>query len=281
MRALRSRAAHAAFEAVLPSLLAALANAADPERALAAVGNALVSGLPSAVNLFRLLEARPGLLPSWSCASSASPRPLADELARRAGLLDPLIDTDRARPAGHGRGSLAARMCSDGGLRRRSSTAIRGSWARLRFALGVQLVEAAHDPLEIAEALSPRGRGGDLRSRRGGERGVRATHGRIAGSDLLVLGLGRLGGGALTHASDLDLIYLFSGGHGRRAAQSDGARPLSATHYFNRLAQRVTAALSRADRRRARFTKSTPGCGRKATQGPLAVTDRQLRALPG
>ena len=55
------------------------------------------------------------------------------------------------------------------------------------------------------------------------------------------MGLGRLGGEALTHASDLDLVYLFSGTH---EAESDGPRPLRATDYFNRLAPRVTAALS-------------------------------------
>ena len=35
-----------------------------------------------------------------------------------------------------------------------------------------------------------------------------AVHGRIEGSELVVLGLGRMGGGALTHASDLDLVYV-------------------------------------------------------------------------
>ena len=45
----------------------------------------------------------------------------------------------------------------------------------------------------------------------------------------------------LTHASDLDLIYLFSGDH---TAHSDGERPLGATLYYNRLAQRAIAALS-------------------------------------
>ena len=67
------------------------------------------------------------------------------------------------------------------------------------------------------------------------------AHGRVPGSELLILGLGRLGGGALTHASDLDLIYLFSGTH---EAESTGPKPLRATDYFNRLAPRVTAALS-------------------------------------
>jgi glutamate-ammonia-ligase adenylyltransferase len=68
-----------------------------------------------------------------------------------------------------------------------------------------------------------------------------AVHGRVPGSDLLILGLGRLGGEALTHASDLDLVYLFSGTH---EAESDGRKPLRATDYFNRLGPRVTAALS-------------------------------------
>jgi glutamate-ammonia-ligase adenylyltransferase len=41
----------------------------------------------------------------------------------------------------------------------------------------------------------------------------------------VILGLGRLGGAALTHASDLDLVFLFSGDHMR---ESDGRRPLGA-----------------------------------------------------
>jgi glutamate-ammonia-ligase adenylyltransferase len=58
---------------------------------------------------------------------------------------------------------------------------------------------------------------------------------------LLILALGRMGGGVLTHASDLDLVYLFTGTF---STESDGAKPLGATQYFNRLAQRITNALS-------------------------------------
>jgi len=68
-----------------------------------------------------------------------------------------------------------------------------------------------------------------------------AAHGKVPGGEMLILALGRLGGGVLTHASDLDLIYLFTGDF---QTESDGARPLGATLYFNRLAQRVTNALS-------------------------------------
>jgi glutamate-ammonia-ligase adenylyltransferase len=67
------------------------------------------------------------------------------------------------------------------------------------------------------------------------------AHGTIPDSELIVLGLGRLGGCALTHASDLDIIYLHSAPPG---VASNGARPLGPNDYFNRLASRVTAALS-------------------------------------
>jgi len=92
-------------------------------------------------------------------------------------------------------------------------------------------------------------------------------HGRIAGSELVVLGLGRLGGGLLTHASDLDMVYLFTGPHD---AESDGERPLGATLYYNRLAQRVTAALSVPTAQGALYevdTRLRP----QGAQGPLAV----------
>jgi len=58
---------------------------------------------------------------------------------------------------------------------------------------------------------------------------------------LVILALGRFGGGVMTHASDLDLIYLFTGDF---LAESEGGRPLGATTYFQRLAQRVTVAMS-------------------------------------
>jgi len=63
----------------------------------------------------------------------------------------------------------------------------------------------------------------------------------VPGGELVILALGRFGGGVMTHASDLDLIYLFTGDF---LAESDGRRALGATTYFQRLAQRVSAAMS-------------------------------------
>jgi glutamate-ammonia-ligase adenylyltransferase len=66
-RALRGAEARNAYARLRPQLLRALAEAPDPERALLR-WEQLLGGLPSAINVFRLLEARPGLL-AWSCAS--------------------------------------------------------------------------------------------------------------------------------------------------------------------------------------------------------------------
>ena len=60
LRALRSAEARAAFDAIEPQLVGALAEAPDPEHALNRWEN-LLARLPSAVNLFRLIELRPGL----------------------------------------------------------------------------------------------------------------------------------------------------------------------------------------------------------------------------
>jgi glutamate-ammonia-ligase adenylyltransferase len=110
-----------------------------------------------------------------------------------------------------------------------------------RFALGVQLIVAHSDPIEAAEGYSRVAEAAINVLARAAVAEFEARHGRVPGSELLIMGLGRLGGEALTHASDLDLVYLFSGTH---EAESDGPRPLRATDYFNRLAPRVTAALS-------------------------------------
>jgi len=110
-----------------------------------------------------------------------------------------------------------------------------------RFALGVQLIEGASDPLAVAGGYARVAEAALTVLADATVAEFEMIHGRISGGELVILALGRLGGGALTHASDLDLVYLFTGAHD---AQSDGERSLGATRYFQRLAQRVTAALS-------------------------------------
>ncbi len=195
--------------------------------------------------------------------------PLADELARRPELLDTLIDRSALDlPGSVEELSRQMRRVERGDDYERRLDRIRIVIGETRFALGVQLIEAVQDPLDIAAALSRIAEAALIVAVEAAEAEFAAKHGRIAGSELVVLGLGRLGGGALTHASDLDIIYLFTGSH---ESESDGERPLGATLYFNRLAQRVTAALSVPTAEGALYevdTRLRP----QGKQGPLAVS---------
>ncbi|MGC1269367.1 MAG: glutamine-synthetase adenylyltransferase [Croceibacterium sp.] len=267
VRALRSAEARAAFDAICPQLLAALACAPDPAHAINR-WETLLEKVSTAVNLFRLFEQRPGLLEQVLHILTLA-RPLADELARRPDLLDALID----RSALDRRGTvaeLAGRMnnCEADDDYERRLVRIRQIVGEERFALGVQLIEGQHDPLEVAAGLSRIAEAALQTAADAAAAEFAQAHGRMAGDDLLVLGLGRLGGGSLTHASDLDLVYLFTGG---ATGESDGRRPLGETLYFNRLAQRVTVALSVPTADGALYevdTRLRP----MGAQGPIAVS---------
>jgi [glutamine synthetase] adenylyltransferase / [glutamine synthetase]-adenylyl-L-tyrosine phosphorylase len=240
VRAIRSEAAREAFEAVLHAILAALAKAPDPERAIARFDN-MIAALPSAVNFFLLLQARPALLQLVADILSYAPV-LAEALGRRAELLDGLIDASAFElPNGTASHIKALNQKTDGQDYQSILDNVRAYVGEQRFSLGVQLIEGRHDPLAIARCYAHLAEAATQILAQATVAEFEITHGKVAGGELLILALGRLGGEALTHASDLDLILLFTGDY---AAESDGPKPLGATQYFNRLTQRVVAALS-------------------------------------
>lgn len=236
----RSATARDALEAILPGLIADFARSPDPLGAINRF-DTLLDRLPSAVNFFRLIEARPGLGRLLVDILSHAPA-LADQLSRRSELFDSLIDATALDPP-----EPLAELVTI--LRERSAASdyqllldrMRQLVGEERFALGVQLIEGASDPLAVAGGYARVAEAALTVLADAAVAEFETVHGRISGGELVILALGRLGGGALTHASDLDLVYLFTGAHD---AQSDGERPLGATRYFQRLAQRVTAALS-------------------------------------
>jgi glutamate-ammonia-ligase adenylyltransferase len=267
MRALRSDAARVAFDAIRPDLLAALAASPEPERALAR-WEQLLDNLPSAINLFRLLEARPGLTLRLARILGLAP-PLADALARRADLLDPLIDASALELPGSVEELVVAlsRFEADDDYQR-ILDAVRRKVGEWRFALGVQLIEGTRDPIAIGAALARVAQAAVCVLTDAAHADFRRAHGNVAHSEFLILALGRFGGGVLTHASDLDLVFLFTGDF---AAESDGRRPIGATLYYNRLGQRVIGALSAPTAEGALFevdTRLRPS----GAQGPPAAS---------
>jgi glutamate-ammonia-ligase adenylyltransferase len=240
VRALRSAAGRKAFEAVLPALLEAFADAPDQPAALNRFDD-LLRQLPSTVNVFRLLQARPALMQTMVDILSHAP-PLAESLARRGDLLDGLIDASAFDLVGSV-DEIVQRLSREepGDDYQQRLDAVRVRVGEMRFALGVQLIEGRHDPIAIAGGYARVAEAAIIRLANCAVHEFTQVHGTIDGSEPVILALGRLGGGALTHASDLDLIFLFSGEIG---AESDGGRPLGSTQYYNRLAQRIIAALS-------------------------------------
>jgi glutamate-ammonia-ligase adenylyltransferase len=265
--ALRSPASRAALEAALPGLVEAIAAAPDPAFALLKL-DAMLARLPSAINFFRLLEAQPPLARLVSTILCHAPT-LAEALARRAELLDGLIDATALAPVG----TIAElanemRVAERGDDYERLLDQVRRIVGEKRFALGAQIVAGVSDPLDVSAGYARVAEAAIEVLASAAVTEFARRHGRVPNSELAILALGRFGGCALTHASDLDLIFLFTGDY---AAESDGEKPLGAVTYYNRLAQRVIGALSVATASGPLYeidTRLRPS----GAQGPIAVS---------
>ena len=241
LRALRSPPARAAFEAVLPALVDGIAGAADPPMAAARL-DGFLAALPQGAQFFALLEANPRLVGLLSHLLGTAPV-LADALARDPALFDVMLAPDAFAPLPDAAVLTAELMgfIGPGAAMEDVLDRVRRWTGERRFQLGAQLIEAHADPLQAARSLSDLADAALAVIVPAVAADFARAHGWVAGGELVILALGRYGGRALTHASDLDLVYLFTGSH---EAASDGIRPLAATLYFNRLAARVTGALS-------------------------------------
>lgn len=240
MRALRSTSAREALEDLMPGLFAGLAGAPDPVTALNRLDD-MIERLPSAINFFKLLAARPVLVTMLASILSHAPV-LADDLARRAELLDGLIDASALDSIPDLPDLVAWLSAGEAGDDyQQLLDRVRQKVGERRFALGAQIVCGAVDPLEVGAGYGRLAEGAVQVLASATVEQFAQVHGRVPGGELVIVALGRMGGGVLTHASDLDLVYLFTGDY---ATESDGGKPLGATQYFNRLAQRIGNALS-------------------------------------
>jgi glutamate-ammonia-ligase adenylyltransferase len=240
-RALKSEAARGDFEIILPALIERLAAAADPREAATRL-DGLLGSLPAGAQFMALLRANPRLVTLLGNLIGITPV-LAGALARDPALFDVMLAPDAFAPLPDADALAAdlASLCRGADGVEAHLDRVRHWTAERRFQLGAQLIEGHGDALVVGRSLA------DL-----ADAAIRLllpvvaadfarTHGQVPGGELIVLALGRHGGRAMTHASDLDLVFLFSGDH---EAVSDGAKPLPASQYFNRLAARLVTALS-------------------------------------
>jgi glutamate-ammonia-ligase adenylyltransferase len=257
VRATRDARARELLTELMPRLLHALADQAEPDAAFARFDE-FVTNLPAGVQLFSLLRANPSLLALVADLMGTAPR-LAGHLSRHTSLFEAMLAPDFFEPVPEAE-ALAAEL--DRALMRAGDlqdvlTAAR-HWAQARqFQIGLQVLlglvdgDAASLVLtELAEIvirkLLPRV-----------DAWLAAQHGRVADGAFVVLGLGKLGSRELTIGSDLDLIFIFDAAEG---AHSDGARPLPAPTWYARLGQRLIRALTAP-----------------TAEGPLYEIDTRLR----
>jgi glutamate-ammonia-ligase adenylyltransferase len=173
----------------------------------------------------------------------------ASEFVAEAAILDPGLIAElsqsgalvRPRAPGELERRIAAIDAADGdesafmdALRRlRRRELVRIAWRDLT---GAPLAECLTDLSEFADAAIQSALGfaeRDLRERHGTPRSSAG-----APQELLVIGMGKLGGRELNFSSDVDLVFLFP-----ESGESDGVRPLANETYFTRLGQSLIRLL--------------------------------------
>lgn len=242
VRSLRAAGARERLATIVPGLLDALARGGDPDRALAAADR-FFHKLPTGLRLVAALARNPDLVRLLSTILSTAPR-LGDSLAQRPELFDALLDPaffgtlpDEARLEARLSASLAeARDEEDVLDRARSFRQEQHVLIGARILSGTLPAAQAGDAFARLADVVIRVLGAHVIAR------FREAHGVVAGGEIAVLAMGKLGGREMTAGSDLDLIVLYD--FDDEAPESDGARPLHGTQYYARLTQRLVNALT-------------------------------------
>jgi [glutamine synthetase] adenylyltransferase / [glutamine synthetase]-adenylyl-L-tyrosine phosphorylase len=264
--AVRSERAREVLTELVPALLEAFAQSADPDAAIAAFDQAL-GRLKAAVELLSILRSNAQLRGLFAEILGNAPR-LAEIVIRRPHVLDVALDRN-----------LLAASLDDSDFDRRLQQAI-ASYSTLEdvldslrdfgqeesFLIGLRLLTGAITAAgEAYSALA----GSIVRACLDEVmRDFAARFGRIPNGRCVILALGKLGSREMTAASDLDLILIYD----FDAAQpdSDAPQPLHATRYYTRLFQRLISALTVPTRRGLLYQvdmRLRPSGG----QGPLAT----------
>lgn len=238
LRAL-SDAARARLDRVLPALLGAAGDSAQPDATLKRV-------LPLLQNILRrasylaLLDEQPAALQRLVDVFSRSAF-LAERLAAHPLLLDELLDV---RVGGPLPGRAALREACAATLVHEDAEAALLALNEVRQALSFRIALATLDqrqpPQDSVRQLAWLADAVVAVVLELARREMHAAHGELPGARFAVVGYGSLGGEELGFGSDLDVVFLYEAG---ADAQSTGPRTLDAARWSARLAQKVVALL--------------------------------------
>lgn len=245
--AITSARAREVVTELTPALLGALGRTADPDGALLALDRAF-GRMPASVELLSMLRSNERLLNLFADLLGTAPR-LADIVSERPHVLDAIIDPAFAEDA-QNLDSLAERIRSHIGKPPSFEDfldRVRDAARLSQFVVGARMLTGIYAPERagmgfavIADTVIA----GSLEAVR---EAFSADHGVVPRGEMVVMAYGRLGSRQLTASSDLDLVVIYD--FDPDQPESDGARPLHASVYFNRLTQRLVSALTVPTRR--------------------------------
>ncbi|HEY1141735.1 MAG TPA: bifunctional [glutamate--ammonia ligase]-adenylyl-L-tyrosine phosphorylase/[glutamate--ammonia-ligase] adenylyltransferase [Lysobacter sp.] len=238
-----SDSTRARLDRVLPALLQAAAVSQQPMLALRRL-LALLQNILRRSAYLALLDEQPAALQRLVDVVSRSAL-LAERLAAYPLLLDELLDARVAGSLPDRRALLAACEAVSGD----DAETVLQDLNEVRQALSFRIAMAVRDrrqpAADSARQLAWLADGVVARVLALAQHEVASAHGVIEGARFAVLGYGSLGGEELGFGSDLDLVFLYDAPRqdGEGEVHSNGARPLDATRWFARLAQKIVALL--------------------------------------
>jgi glutamate-ammonia-ligase adenylyltransferase len=241
-RVFRTEATRAAFVEFVPALIAGLADADEPDRAVAAF-DSFLQALHRGGRLITLLGQNRELVALVALVLGAAPR-LGDMLARQPQLMDGLIDPRffGAMPDQRELSGRLAATLKDAATYEEFLDRLRLFGQESLFLIGTRILSGTVSAQQAGTAFADVAEG-IVHTVRGlvTER-FAAQHGRIKDQETAIVAMGRLGAREMTASSDLDLILLYD--FDADAPDSDGERSLHGSHYFARFTQRLIGAFT-------------------------------------
>lgn len=258
---------------LVPPLLDALGKSSDPDGAMIALDNAF-QGMPAAVELLTILKQNAALRTLFAEILGSAP-PLSEIVVRRPHVLDALVDPEFAEPVSES--TLARRF-----LERLSRVSDEEDFLDLmrdlvraeRFMVGARLLTNVFDPQDAGAFFSAIASAAIESALARAMTDLIARHGNIPGLRVAVVALGKLGGREITMISDLDLMLIYD--IAGDANETDGSKPIYATEFMARIAQRLITKLTVATKRGGLYEvdmRLRPA----GNKGPLAVSIAAFR----
>jgi len=241
-RALRNPATLQAFRDFLPVLLQGLAQAEDPDAAVAAFDRFL-QALQRGQRLIALLSQNHELVGLVALVLGAAPR-LADMLARQPQIMDGLIDP-RFFGAMPDRREVSERLAStlkDANSYEEFLDRLRMFGQESLFLIGTRILSGTVSAQQASIAFADVAEGIVRTVDRLVASQFAQQYGRVSGQQTAILAMGKLGSREMTASSDLDLILIYD--FDDAAPDSSGLRSLQGAQYFARFTQRLISAFT-------------------------------------